>query len=84
MKSYIKYGDDSYYLGEWQIKSEKRHGRGIQLWKDKSKYYGQWKNDKPNGFGKFELSDGDYYIGEWLDGKANGKGKFVKKKWFNL
>ena len=40
-----------------------RHGRGIQVWSDGSKYIGYWKNDKANGNGKMYHTDGDLYDG---------------------
>ena len=77
LKPHVLYDDGSVYLGEFNTLDEKRSGRGILLWEDKSKYQGQWDQDKPNGKGKFIYPDGDYYIGDWKNGKVNGKGKFV-------
>ena len=79
LKPHVLYDDGSVYLGEFNS-DEKRNGRGILLWEDKSKYQGQWKKDKPHGKGKFIYPNGDYYIGEWKDGKVNGKGKFEHLK----
>ena len=65
---------NSIYYGEWDSSNKKRHGRGIQIWKDGSKYSGYWINDKANKKGKIVYNDGNIYEGEWLDDKHNGKG----------
>lgn len=36
------------YHGEWSIEGL-REGKGIQIWKDGSKYQGYWSNDRANG-----------------------------------
>ena len=64
------------YHGEWDIKNNKRHGRGIQIWPDGSKYLGYWKNDQP-WKGKLIHPDGDIYDGEWEGGKPNGTGCYT-------
>ena len=63
------------YYGEWDISGNK-HGRGIQLWADRSKYIGYWINNKANKKGKLIHKDGDIYDGEWLDDKAEGYGVY--------
>ena len=64
------------YQGQW-TKEGLRHGRGVQVWKDGSKYEGYWKNDMANGRGRLIHSDGDVYEGEWLNDKAHGRGTYV-------
>ena len=64
------------YVGEWTADGQ-RHGQGIQVWKDGSKYEGYWKHDMANGKGRLIHSDGDVYEGEWLDDKAHGKGTYI-------
>ena len=61
------------YYGEWD-KNGNKHGRGIQLWPDGSKYTGYWINNKANKKGILIHKDGDIYEGEWLDDKADGFG----------
>ena len=61
------------YKGEWNLLN-KREGKGIQIWKDGSKYEGYWKNDMANGYGRMIHSDGDSYEGEWLNDLHNGYG----------
>lgn len=64
------------YVGEW-TKEGLRHGKGLQIWKDGSKYEGYWKSDMANGKGRLIHSDGDVYEGEWLNDKAHGKGTYI-------
>ena len=64
------------YYGEWDPNTNKRHGRGIQIWPEGSRYEGLWQNDKANIKGKLEHNDGDYYEGEWKDDKAEGYGVY--------
>ena len=53
-----------------------RHGRGITIWNDGSRYEGYWENNKANGKGKLVHSDGDIYEGEWKNDKSNGYGVY--------
>ena len=64
--------NSSVYYGEWDFTNNMRHGRGIQLWNEGSKYYGYWIKDKASKKGKLYHNDGDLYEGEWLDDKPNG------------
>ena len=64
------------YFGEW-TRDGLRHGKGLQIWKDGSKYEGYWKNDMANGKGRLIHSDGDVYEGEWENDKAHGKGIYI-------
>ena len=65
----------SIYHGQW-TKEGLREGKGIQIWKDGSKYEGYWKNDQANGLGRLIHADGDCYQGEWLNDKAHGRGTY--------
>jgi hypothetical protein len=64
----------SVFFGEWDPSTNKRHGRGIQVWSNGNKYSGLWRNNKANGKGKLKHNDGDYYEGDWKDDKADGNG----------
>ena len=77
LKKRFEYEDKSLYYGEWEKYSNKRHGRGIQIWTDKSRYEGYWKEDKINIRGKMTNSDGDIYEGEYLNNKAHGYGVYI-------
>ena len=37
---------EAVYYGEWDKKNNFRHGRGIQVWPDNTKYIGQWKENQ--------------------------------------
>ena len=65
------------YYGEWDKKNYIRHGRGIQLWTDGSKFIGYWKNGKASGKGKLIHADGDIYDGFWENDKPNGYGLYI-------
>ena len=54
--------DESYYKGDWKP-DLKRHGFGIWIKKDYSRYEGTWENDMINGFGRFTGVNGNYYEG---------------------
>jgi len=73
----VEYENRAIYYGEWNKEAKQRHGRGIQIWTDGSKYEGYWKNDKANIRGKLYHADGDIYEGEWLDDKAHGYGVYT-------
>ena len=64
------------YIGEWNNDNQ-RHGSGIQIWNDGSKYDGEWRNDKANGNGRLIHADGDVYEGKWKDDKAHGFGVYT-------
>ena len=68
------------YSGEWNPEKKERHGRGIQLWNDKSIYMGLWKNDKINGKGKLIDPMGDYYEGDFINDNAEGYGSYIHKE----
>ena len=69
--------NNTIYYGEWDSSNNMRHGRGIQLWNEGSKYYGYWIKDKASIKGKLIHNDGDIYEGEWLDDKPNGRGIYT-------
>ena len=50
------------------------NGIGLFLWKDGSKYYGNYKNNIKEGKGKFTWSNGKSFEGNFLNGKPNGRG----------
>ena len=77
LKQSVEYENRAIYYGEWEKNGNKRHGRGIQVWTDGSRYEGYWKEDKANVRGKLTHSDGDVYEGEWLEDKAHGYGVYT-------
>ncbi|OMJ82628.1 hypothetical protein SteCoe_16608 [Stentor coeruleus] len=64
------------FTGEWSLENH-RHGFGIQIWNDGSKYEGEWRMDKANGCGRLIHADGDVYEGRWKDDKAHGYGVYI-------
>ena len=46
----------------------------MQVWPDKSTFFGYFCNNKANGKGRLIHSDGDVYEGEWCEDKAEGFG----------
>lgn len=73
----VGFEDYSTYLGEWNKHNTLKHGRGIQVWEDGTKYTGYYVNNKAHVKGKLIHSDGDVYEGEWFEGKAQGKGIYI-------
>ena len=62
----VEYENQAVYYGEWSQETKQRHGRGIQVWIDGSRYEGYWMKDKANKRGKLTHSDGDIYEGMLL------------------
>lgn len=65
------------YYGHWNPDTNERHGFGLQIWSDGSKYVGYWKFDKANGMGRLIHNEGDVYVGGWKDDFANGIGTYT-------
>ena len=63
----------SYYQGEWNDNKEK-HGYGILIEKNKSRYTGSFKNNLKEGKGRIIWYNGDYYEGEFASNFINGDG----------
>ena len=66
----------SFYIGQVKL-DYARHGYGVTLLSDGSKYEGYWRNNYFTGWGRYIDSDGTLYEGYFLNGKLNGKG--IKK-----
>lgn len=69
--------DTSYlckYEGEWA--KDKKNGRGICYFPDKSIYEGSFVNDLFEGYGKYVWPNNDVYIGMWKAGRMEGDGEF--------
>jgi hypothetical protein len=82
--------ENTLYYGHWNPETNERHGFGMQIWPDGSKYVGYWKNDRTNGQGRLIHHDGDVYVGEWKDDLAHGIGEYTdatgmvyKGSWIN-
>jgi hypothetical protein len=58
---------------------ETRNGFGIKVWRDSSKYMGEWVNGKMTGYGEMRWADGRRYAGEWHSNRCNGHGVLTYK-----
>ena len=76
LKMAFKLENQAEYCGETQKSKEIRHGRGIQVWIDGSRYEGYWINNKTNKKGKLIHFGGDIYEGDWKDDKVEGHGVY--------
>ena len=67
---------DSYiYFGEYRADNNIPHGRGILIYKNGDKYYGNFENGKKSKIGIFYFKNkGAKYKGEWENNKMNGYG----------
>ena len=63
------------YTGE--MKSGRRHGRGVALYRSGSKYSGQWSENLKEGNGEYWYSNGDYYAGSFHNDLMHGLGRYV-------
>ena len=68
-KAICKIGDGKYYVGEWIINSEIRHGRGI-MFDNKSIYEGFFEMNQRSGIGR-DITQEYVYQG-YHDRKKNG------------
>lgn len=58
------------------VEGDCKNGTGTYIYKDYTKYIGNFKDTKANGYGKCYYSNGDIYIGEWRNHNFNGIGTF--------
>lgn len=60
----IKFHEEgTIYKGDWNLQG-KKHGYGILVTREGSKYEGFWKNDQLEGLGRFIEVRGNYYDGK--------------------
>ena len=64
LKLCVEYENKAKYYGEWAKNDNTRHGSGIQVWSEGSKYEGYWREDRVNVKGKIIHADWDIYEGE--------------------
>jgi len=55
-----------------------KHGRGIFIYKDTSKYVGDWLNDLKDGKGIFTWADETKFTGDWTKGESRS-GTLISK-----
>jgi len=56
--------------------SGRKHGSGVYVWLDGSRYAGEFHRDERHGRGRFTWASGDVYEGEYLDGRRIGSGTY--------
>ena len=65
------------YFGEFRTDKLIPHNRGILIYKNGDRYYGNFENGKKNKIGIYYFKkSGGKYQGEWEDNKMNGYGKY--------
>lgn len=62
---------------EGEVVAGQRHGYGIAVYTDRSRYDGLWQHGRRHGKGKATFTLGGSYDGEWKDDKFDGKGSIV-------
>ena len=53
-----------------------RHGKGVMIYRDQSRYRGEWRRDLQHGSGTMTYSDRSVYEGEWKRGLRHGWGEY--------
>ena len=75
-KFYFIKGD--YYIGYWH--NDKMNGKGkIKLKDGRTKYEGDFVDNKFQGIGIYYFESGDYYFGQFFNNMQHGKGKIYNK-----
>lgn len=64
---------------EGQVRDGKRHGYGTMVYRDGSRYTGNWVEGKRHGLGIMVYNDGSIYGGDWIDDKRHGKGIIISR-----
>ena len=77
-KNPFQFQNGMVYWGQWNRDTGHREGQGTQIWKDGSKFTGEWDQDQVGGKGRLIHQDGDVYEGTWLNNKAHGRGTYSK------
>ena len=72
-KNLIIFEEDFTYIGQHDSNFNSK-GFGKQIFKDGSKYEGEFKDNEAYGFGIFYSDDGDVYKGEWKNHTKEGIG----------
>lgn len=66
-------GSEEGFTYDGKYKKGLRHGQGVGVWSDGSRYEGMWKYGAMNGKGTY-TSKGNKYEGMWKNGKKEGTG----------
>jgi hypothetical protein len=62
------------YIGEWDVDTGERTGRGKILFKNGSLFEGTFHKNKVNGHGRLIKEDGEMYTGDWKNDMYHGEG----------
>lgn len=62
---------------EGEVAAGKRHGKGIYIALNRSRYAGVWSDGKRNGWGEATFATGGSYAGGWKNDKFDGHGNIV-------
>ncbi len=54
-----------------------RHGRGVLIWPDGTRYEGQFLNGYQQGYGRLIEANQDFYEGNWLKNMRHGSGDYI-------
>lgn len=54
----------------------KKHGQGLFIYPDGSKYEGSWVDDLRDGYGIYYYVNGDRFEGEWKQHLRHGQGTY--------
>lgn len=57
-----------------------KHGQGMFIYPDGSRYEGSWVANMREGFGKYVYANGDTYEGEWERDLKHGLGAYAHKR----
>ena len=68
--------DGSVYKGQWDAVGRK-HGRGIEIRPDGTKYNGLFRDGLPHGFGRLVKPNLEAFQGEFFEGRVNGQGTYI-------
>ena len=69
--------DGSMYEGEWDKKKNQIDGKGVKIFKDGSRYDGNFVGGLHHGYGRMVYPEGDCYIGEWNHNEIEGLGTYT-------
>jgi len=75
-KGVIHFEDESFYNGTWNL-NLKKHGKGVFIKTDGSKYVGDFFDDKIEGRGYYIDTKGNIYKGMFKEEQANGTGEVI-------
>lgn len=76
-KNTVYEGTESNNVGQFSLNH--KNGKGYIQYPNKSRYFGDFSNDKPHGHGMLEYGS-EYYIGDFENGMMHGDGLWKNEK----